>query len=142
MPDSHDPLRSLFREAAAAGRSGADLPPVSVIARRGERARRRRIAGYGLAACLVLGSAGALVAGLLPGGGGAPLPATSPSAPWPSPSPSTVSTQGPPEPSSSMSRTPPPAETTRPTGSTLPPVPSGTTTNPETSPTPTRHGPG
>ncbi|WP_329376213.1 hypothetical protein OG625_01725 [Streptomyces sp. NBC_01351] len=89
MPDAYDqdPLRSLFRQAASAGRSEAALAPVSVIARRGERARRRRIAGIALACCLVLAGSGAAVAAFLPQGAGPTLPATTPPPPAPSPAP-------------------------------------------------------
>ncbi|MFB6617153.1 hypothetical protein ACIGFK_17170 [Streptomyces sp. NPDC085524] len=89
MPDpyDHDPLRSLFREAAAAGRSRASLPPVSAIAVRGEKARRRRIAGFALACCLVLGASGAAVAAFLPRDAGPGLPATTPPPLAPSPAP-------------------------------------------------------
>ncbi|MFD7561470.1 hypothetical protein ACFV9E_44230, partial [Streptomyces sp. NPDC059835] len=89
MPDpyDHDPLRSLFREAASVGRSRAALPPVSVIARRGEKVRRRRIAGFALACCLVIGGSAAAVAAFLPGDAGPSLPATTPPPLTPSPVP-------------------------------------------------------
>ncbi|MFC9292857.1 hypothetical protein ACFTWH_30000 [Streptomyces sp. NPDC057011] len=89
MPDSHDhdPLRSLFREAASAGRYGSGLPPVSVIARRGERARRRRIAGIAVACFLVLAGSGTALASLLPADPRPTLPATTPSPGPPSPMP-------------------------------------------------------
>lgn len=109
MPDSHDqdPLRSLFREAAAAGQSGIGLPPVSVIARRGEKARRRRIAGIAVACCLLLAGSGVALAALLPAEPGPTLPATTPS---PSPAaPSPAPTAGP---ETSTPPGPPPATAT------------------------------
>ncbi|MFG2874739.1 hypothetical protein ACGFYU_06970 [Streptomyces sp. NPDC048337] len=89
MPDSHDldPLRSLFREAASAGQTGSGLPPVSVIARRGERVRRRRIAGIAVACFLVLAGSGTALASLLPADPAPALPATTPSPAPPSPVP-------------------------------------------------------
>ncbi|MFD7256432.1 hypothetical protein [Streptomyces sp. NPDC059874] len=98
MPDSHDPLRSLFRDAASAGQSRATLPPASVITLRGEKARRRRIAGYALACCLVLAGSGAAIASFVPRDSGPTLPATTPSplAPSPAPTDSRLATTGPP----------------------------------------------
>ncbi|MFD9406448.1 hypothetical protein ACFWBN_05390 [Streptomyces sp. NPDC059989] len=140
MPDSHehehehdhvhvhDPLRSLFREAASAGGSGSGLPPVSVIARRGERARRHRIAGIAVACCLVIAGSGAALATFLPVGSGPTLPATTPAPAPPSPAP-TLLTDGSPTPG------PPPATasagasaTTTPTFTTFP-TPTGTSTS-------------
>ncbi|MER5779659.1 hypothetical protein ABT144_36270 [Streptomyces sp. NPDC002039] len=141
MPDSNDPLRSLFQEAASAGQEGTALAPVSVIARRGERARRRRIAGLAVAACLVFAGSGAAVAGLLPDAGRGNLPATTPS-PLPSPS------SAPPPSSTPGSSAPPPSSTptSQPSSSTTSfpmsnPPPTARTTGPAlpnaTSPPPT-----
>ncbi|WP_328929398.1 hypothetical protein OG429_35750 [Streptomyces sp. NBC_00190] len=129
MPDSQDPLRSLFREAASAGRSGAGLPPVSVIARRGERARRRRIAGIAVACCLVLGGSGAALATLLPREAGPTLPATTP---IPSPGPPSA------VPSSLPSSLPTSPSTTT---TTTPSPPPSATADPSMSPTPTQRAP-
>lgn len=87
MPDSHDPLRSLFQDAASAGQAATTLAPVSAIARRGERVRRRRIAGAALACLLVLAGSGAAIASFLPGERSPVLPATTPSPRTPSPEP-------------------------------------------------------
>ncbi|MER6388530.1 hypothetical protein ACFXEL_22375 [Streptomyces sp. NPDC059382] len=139
MPDSNDPLRSLFQEAASAGQEGSALAPVSVIARRGERARRRRIAGLAVAACLVLAGSGAAVAGLLPHGGSGNLPATTPSplrSPSPSsaPPPSSTPTAAPSSSAtSSRPQSPPPtARTTEPAlpNATSPPPTGGSTVAP------------
>ncbi|MFE9629774.1 hypothetical protein [Streptomyces sp. NPDC006463] len=127
MPDSHDPLRSLFREAASAGRSGAGLPPVSVITRRGERARRRRIAGIAVACCLVLGGSGVALDSVLPREAGPTLPATTPT-----PSP------GPPSPLKTSLPTPLP---TSPSTTTTPAAPPSATADPGMSPTPTQPAP-
>ncbi|MFC6885564.1 hypothetical protein [Actinomadura yumaensis] len=79
MPDSHDPLRSLFQRAADAGKARAVVAPVERITERGRRARRRRVAGLAVGACLVLGGGGASVAALLPDGRTPVVPATNPS---------------------------------------------------------------
>ncbi|MEV7520034.1 hypothetical protein [Streptomyces sp. NPDC091371] len=118
MPDSyeHDPLRSLFREAASAGQSRAVIAPVSVIAVRGERARRRRIAGFALACCLVLAGSGAAVAALLPGDPGPALPASTPpptpQAPSPAPTESRTRPASPPATPRSTTSPPPSATAT------------------------------
>ena len=84
MPESHDPLRALFKEAADGGRSRARSAPVAVIAARG-RARRVRRSAVAAAACVVLASAGLTAAEALSGGAhssapaGPPGPAISPS---------------------------------------------------------------
>ncbi|MFF8715151.1 hypothetical protein ACF07T_27465 [Streptomyces sp. NPDC015184] len=96
MPESHDPLRSLFKEAAATGQARARSAPASYITERGVRAHRRRMVALAVGACLVLSGAGAGVASLLPDSPGTTVPATTPS-PVPSPSPS------PTKPSPSMS---------------------------------------
>ncbi|MFI8520863.1 hypothetical protein ACIGEZ_24000 [Streptomyces sp. NPDC085481] len=85
MTEPHDPLRSLFQEAAAAGRSRATHPPVADISERGRRAQRRRLAVFAAGACLVLGGGSTALATLLPGGSQPVLPATSPSVGGPSP---------------------------------------------------------
>lgn len=154
MPDTNDPLRSLFQEAASAGQPGTALPPVSEITRRGERARRRRIAGLAVATCLVLAGSGAALAGLLPEGRGGNLPATTPSAP----APSSLSTPGatstpPPQPSPTSPGPPPPTtagpsstrtSTSRsalppPTRTTAPVLPSGTPPNSQPTSAPSNH---
>ncbi|WP_445270789.1 hypothetical protein [Streptomyces sp. DSM 41634] len=128
MPDSHDPLRSLFREAASAAETRTALPPVAVIERRGERVRRRRIAGLAVACCLVLAGSGAALASFLPDSPGPALPASTPSplAPssGPTPSPSTPPSSTPTSlPSSTPTSSPtPPRRTTEPPG-----APTGTT---------------
>lgn len=77
MPDSHDPLRALFKEAADGGRSRARSAPVAVIAARG-RARRVRRSAVAAAACVVLASAGLTAAEVLSGGAHATAPAGPP----------------------------------------------------------------
>ncbi len=131
MPDTNDLLRSLFQEAASAGQPGTALPPVSEIARRGERVRRRRIAGLAVVACLVLAGSGAALASLLPENQGGNLPATTPSPPAPSslPTPGATSAR-PPQPASSSTPGPPPATTAGPssTRTSAHPPASGTST--------------
>ncbi|MFF3395648.1 hypothetical protein ACFYW1_32570 [Streptomyces sp. NPDC002669] len=87
MPESHDPLGSLFKEAAATGQARARSAPPSYITERGARAHRRRMVALAVGACLVFSGAGAAVASLLPDSPGTTVPATTPS-PVPSPSPS------------------------------------------------------
>ncbi|MFD9644678.1 hypothetical protein ACFWWN_14435, partial [Streptomyces sp. NPDC059082] len=70
MNESHDPLKSLFEEAAAAGRARASYAPAAEITARGRRAHRRRLAVLAASACLVVGGAG--------GRGGAPVSRASP----------------------------------------------------------------
>ncbi|GGV95785.1 hypothetical protein GCM10015535_63910 [Streptomyces gelaticus] len=84
MSEAHDPLRSLFKEAAAAGQSRARSVPPSYITERGERVRRRRIVALAVGACLVFSGTGAAVASLVPDSTGTTGPATTPS-PGPSP---------------------------------------------------------
>jgi hypothetical protein len=92
VSESHDPLRSLFKEAAAAGQSRARSAPPSFIAERGERVRRRRILALAVGACLVFSGAGAAVASLVPDSTGTTVPADTPSpAPSPRLSPSPTS---------------------------------------------------
>ncbi|MEU9083816.1 hypothetical protein [Streptomyces sp. NPDC048357] len=128
MPESHDPLRSLFLEAACEGESRSALPPVAVIELRGERVRRRRIAGLAVAACLVLAGTGAGLAAFLPDSPGPVLPASTPSPLAPSSGPTpTPSTSSSPTPTTLPSSTPtmsatPPRHTTAPPGD-----PTGTT---------------
>ncbi|WP_404952832.1 hypothetical protein [Streptomyces sp. 147326] len=118
MPDSHDPLRSLFREAASAAETRTALPPVSVIEHRGERVRRRRIAGLAVACCLVLAGSGAALASFLPGGPGPVLPASTPSplAPPSGPTPAPSSEPTTPPSSTPTSSPTPPRRTTAPPG--------------------------
>ncbi|MCY0943122.1 hypothetical protein [Streptomyces antarcticus] len=158
MPDTNDPLRSLFQEAASAGQPGAALPPVSEIARRGERVRRRRFAGLAVAACLVLAGSGAALASLLPANRGGNLPATTPSAPSSLPTPGPPSAR-PPQPAPMSTPGPPPATTAGPSStrtsansttsgtSTVPPparttepaLPTGTAPDTEPSSSPSNH---
>ncbi|WP_079407506.1 hypothetical protein [Streptomyces sp. 3211] len=121
MPDRHDPLRSLFQEAASAGQSAAMSPPVSIIERRGERHRRRRIVGIAAACLFVLAGSGAALSTFLPGDAGPILPATTPSPVAPSPT-----------------SAPPPQNTVAPPSSTTAPA-STTTTTPSSSMTPPRN---
>ncbi|MFD7916948.1 hypothetical protein ACFV30_40775 [Streptomyces sp. NPDC059752] len=133
MHDSHDPLRSLFQEAASAGQSASTAPPVAVIERRGERHRRHRIVGIAAACFLVLAGSGAALSAFLPGDSGPTLPATTPPPVAPSP------TSAPPPPPNSTTPTlnsmtpprnttpPPPLNSIMPTGSrTTTPVNSRT----------------
>ncbi|MFF8915381.1 hypothetical protein ACF08M_19180 [Streptomyces sp. NPDC015032] len=120
MSEPNDPLRSLFKEAADAGRSRARSAPPSYITERGERVRRRRVVALAVGACLVLSGTGAAVATLLPGNPDTTLPATTPTTPQPSPrlSPSRTSppTTDAPTPGESVSTSP-----ASPTGSTSTP---------------------
>ncbi|MEE1768427.1 hypothetical protein PUR34_09685 [Streptomyces sp. JV185] len=141
MSEAHDPLRSLFKEAAAAGQSRAHSAPPSYITERGERARRRRIVALAVGACLVFSGTGAAVASLVPDGTGTTVPATTPS-PVPSPrlSPSPTSPGSPASPNSTPSsprtslpptRTPPDSPSTSPvTPPVTPPVTSPATPPP------------
>ncbi|MET9693682.1 hypothetical protein ABZY81_35515 [Streptomyces sp. NPDC006514] len=142
MHDSHDPLRSLFQEAASAGQSASTTPPVAVIERRGERHRRHRIVGIAAACFLVLAGSGAVLSAFLPGDSGPTLPATTPSPVAPSP------TSAPPPPPNSTAPTlnsmtpprnttpPPPLNSMMPSGSrtTSPVDPTGTATMSATPP--------
>ncbi|WP_051773991.1 hypothetical protein [Streptomyces sp. NRRL S-237] len=142
MPDSHDPLRSLFREAASAGQTASTTPPVAVIERRGERHRRHRIVGIAAACLLVLAGSGAALSAFLPEDPGPTLPATTPSPVAPSP------TSAPPPPSHSTTptlnsalpprnTTPPPLNSVMPpSNTTAPPVDPTGTVDPSMSPTP------
>ncbi|MFB6712353.1 MULTISPECIES: hypothetical protein [unclassified Streptomyces] len=85
MSEPHDPLRSLFKEAAAAGQSRALSAPPSFITERGERVHRRRIVALAVGACLVFSGAGAAAASLLPASPDTSVPATTPTPPRPSP---------------------------------------------------------
>ncbi|MFF2012596.1 hypothetical protein ACFVWY_26470 [Streptomyces sp. NPDC058195] len=127
MSDPHDPLRSLFKEAAAAGQSRARSAPPSYITARGERARRHRMVGLAVGACLVLSGTGAAVVSLLPGSPGTTVPAVTPS-PRPSPSPSPTkpepATSSPTTPQTSTPRTTPPTQVPS-SGETSPNAPSG-----------------
>lgn len=155
MPDSHDPLRSLFQQAADAGKARAVVAPAERITERGRRARRRRVAGLAVGACLVLGGGGAGVAALLPDGRTPVVPATNPSPqeqPPPSPRlsptspPSTISPHStdahpsgsaPPgrgtaghRPTTTGTKPRPPAGSTRSSSSSLPPSFGTGTTSP------------
>lgn len=85
MSESQDPLRSLFKEAAATGQSRARSAPLSFITERAEQVRRRRILALAVGVCLVFSGAGAAVAALLPDSTSTTVPATTPSTPRPSP---------------------------------------------------------
>ena len=77
MPETQDPLRSLFRQAAET--VGRRHPrPRRVHHRTGPVARRRRLALTGAAACLVVGCGLATAFQLLPGTSASTVPATSP----------------------------------------------------------------
>ncbi|MGW2089302.1 hypothetical protein [Streptomyces sp. NPDC001880] len=134
MSEAHDPLRSLFKEAAAAGQSRARSAPPSYITERGERARRRRIVVLAVGACLFFSGTGVAVASLVPDGTGTTVPATTPS-PVPSSrlSPSPTSPTSPASPSSTPSspRTSlPPTRTPSESQSTSPGTPSQSVTLP------------
>ncbi|MFE5092665.1 hypothetical protein ACFRCI_20490 [Streptomyces sp. NPDC056638] len=88
MSEPQDPLRSLFKEAAASGQSRARSAPLSFITERAEQVRRRRILALAVGVCLVFSGTGAAVAALLPDSTGTTVPATTPSTPRPSPVPS------------------------------------------------------
>ncbi|MFI5771863.1 hypothetical protein ACIA74_25690 [Streptomyces sp. NPDC051658] len=134
MSEPHDPLRSLFKEAAAAGQARARSAPSSVITERGERVRRRRIVALAVGACLAFSGTGAAVASLVPDSTGTTVPATTPSpAPSPRLSPSPVS----PSSSSSSSSSPssprtslPPSGTPSDRPTTSPPSPTRSVTFP------------
>ncbi|MCZ4123522.1 hypothetical protein [Streptomyces sp. H39-S7] len=94
MPERHDPrdplsshhpdapedaLASALKNAAAAGQTAAAPAPVATIMARGDRVRRRRTVAYAVAACLAVGGTGLVAAAVLPLGGGAVVPATTPS---------------------------------------------------------------
>ncbi|MCX4730740.1 hypothetical protein [Streptomyces sp. NBC_01363] len=131
MSEPHDPLRSLFKEAAAAGQARARSAPSSVITERGERVRRRRIVALAVGACLAFSGTGAAVASLVPDSTGTTVPATTPS-PVPSPrlSPSPTS----PSSSSSWPSSPrtslPPSGTPSDRPTTSPPSPTRSVTFP------------
>ncbi|MEU2084108.1 hypothetical protein ABZ569_19845 [Streptomyces albus] len=78
MPESQDPLRSLFQQAAEAGRRQAVPAPPSDITARGRRAHRRHVALV-VAAGLALAGGGIAAATLLPGEPDPAVPATTPS---------------------------------------------------------------
>ncbi|WP_432094014.1 hypothetical protein [Streptomyces sp. bgisy100] len=130
MPELHDPLRFLFREAAATGQARAESAPVSRIAERGRLARRRRIAVCAACACLFLGGTGAAAAGFLTGPG---RPGTSGPADVP-PVPETSSLPSPTGPSATPSSGP----TSRPSSSasSTPASPPGSTRTQEPTPPP------
>ncbi|MDK0520962.1 hypothetical protein [Streptomyces sp. ML-6] len=102
MPESHDPLSSLFKEAAATGQARARSAPPSYITERGARAHRRRMVALAVGACLVFSGASAAVVSLLPDSPGTTVPAITPS-PAPSPSPSLSPTKPSPSTSSPVS---------------------------------------
>ncbi|MFD7495614.1 hypothetical protein ACFV8T_24880 [Streptomyces sp. NPDC059832] len=131
MSEPHDPLRSLFKEAAAAGQARARSAPSSVITERGERVRRRRIVALTVGACLAFSGTGAAVASLVPDNTGTTVPATTPSpAPSPRLSPSPTS----PSSSSSSPSSPrtslPPSGTPSDSPTTAPPSPTRSVTFP------------
>ncbi|MFB6633423.1 hypothetical protein ACFCWY_26390 [Streptomyces sp. NPDC056362] len=95
MNESHDPLKSLFEEAAAAGRARASYAPATEITARGRRAHRRRLAVLAASACLVVGGAGAGLAALVNGPSQPVLPATTPSVGGPTPARTSTTTEAP-----------------------------------------------
>ncbi|MFD0140996.1 MULTISPECIES: hypothetical protein [unclassified Streptomyces] len=115
--EPQDPLREMFRQAAASGQSRSRAVPVARIAERARHAHRRRLAVAAGAACLLFAGGGVTAAALLSDGPAPVVPANSPS---PSPSP-------PAEPPSPVETTLPP-----PTGSTSPTTSTGTSTSTST----------
>ncbi|MFT2014378.1 hypothetical protein ACMA1D_00805 [Streptomyces sp. 796.1] len=87
MHEPDDPLRTLFQQAAAAGRARARIAPAAQVTACGRRAHRRRVAGLAVLACLVVGAGTAASAALLPTTGSPAAPATSPPSPGPAPAP-------------------------------------------------------
>ncbi|MFF2328791.1 MULTISPECIES: hypothetical protein [unclassified Streptomyces] len=132
MPEAHDPLRSLFKEAAATGQSRARSVPLSRVTERVERVRRRRILALAVGACLVLSGTGAVVTALLPDSTNTVVPATTPF-PRPSPQPSPPHTSPPPVDSPT-----PGTSTSATTGTPGSSATSGASTAPGSSATPTR----
>ncbi|GGT62593.1 hypothetical protein P6B95_20870 [Streptomyces atratus] len=122
MSEPQDPLRSLFKEAAATGQSRARSAPLSFIAERAEQVRRRRILALAVGVCLVFSGTGVAVAALLPDSTGTTVPAT-PSTPRPSPASSLPSSP----------RTSPPSASSSPPGrsaSGTPATPTRSQSNP------------
>ncbi|WP_069170930.1 hypothetical protein [Streptomyces griseus] len=87
MPETHETLRSLFEEAAAAGQSHARTAPVARIAERGRRAHRWRLAALATC-CLVL--VGGTVATSVFLSTSAPAPVTPATGGTPPPAPASV----------------------------------------------------
>ncbi|MCB8901993.1 MULTISPECIES: hypothetical protein [unclassified Streptomyces] len=118
--DPRDPLRDMFRQAAASGQARARAVSVARIAERARRAHRRRVAVAAGAACLILAGGGVTAAALLSDAPTPVVPAVSPSADAPSPG----ETTGPPLSSSTAPGSPtqegpdgdPSATTTEPSG--------------------------
>ncbi|WP_306324530.1 hypothetical protein [Streptomyces venezuelae] len=125
--DPQDPLREMFRQAAASGQARTRAVPVARIAERARRAHRRRLALAAGVAGLVLAGGGLTAAALLSDMPAPVVPAVSPSVDLPSPGettgpPSSATTEpGPPTPGSTTGGAS--ATTTQPTG-------RGTTTPP------------
>ncbi|MFF9853393.1 hypothetical protein [Streptomyces litmocidini] len=118
MNESRDPLKSLFEEAAAAGRARASYASAGEISARGRRVHRRRLAVLAVGACLVVGGGGAALVTLLPGPSQPVVPATSPSVSGPAPA-STTATLPPPAGTSSSAVTTSPPPTPPATSATI-----------------------
>ncbi|MFI1717623.1 hypothetical protein [Streptomyces litmocidini] len=118
---SRDPLKSLFEEAAAAGRARASYASAGEISARGRRVHRRRLAVLAVGACLVVGGGGAALVTLLPGPSQPVAPATSPSVSGPTPASTTATLPSPSGTSSSGVTTSPPPPTPPSTAATTPP---------------------
>ncbi|MGW7307600.1 hypothetical protein ACWGI1_18730 [Streptomyces sp. NPDC054835] len=82
---SQDPLKALFEQAAAAGRSRATYAPAGEISARGRRVHRHRVAVLAAGACLVVGAGGVGLGAALSGPSRPVAPATSPSVTGPAP---------------------------------------------------------
>ncbi|BCJ37344.1 hypothetical protein Athai_48470 [Actinocatenispora thailandica] len=117
MPESPDPLRSLFQHAAAVGARQASPAPVAHITDRGRRRHRRRLAVAAAGVCLAMVGGGAAGAALVtdrsssetpaPGSSSAPRrPATSPTT-RPAPSRTAAHTSSP-RTDTGLGTTPPP----------------------------------
>ncbi|MFH9959658.1 hypothetical protein ACH4OX_36390 [Streptomyces roseolus] len=117
---SHDPLKSLFEEVAAAGRAQASYASAGEISARGRRAHRRRLAVLAVSACLVVGGGGATLVTLLPGPSRPVVPATSPSMSGPAPASTTATFPTPIDTFSAVTTSPPPSPPTS-TSATVPP---------------------
>ncbi|WP_037675183.1 hypothetical protein [Streptomyces globisporus] len=124
---SHDPLKSLFEEAAAAGRARASYASAGEISSRGRRVHRRRLAVLAVGACLLVGGGGAALASLLPGPSQPVGPATSPSTSGPAPADTTTTPPA-------DTTTGPPATTDASSSATLPPLSTPTSTSATTAP--------
>ncbi|GAA4888532.1 hypothetical protein ACFPM3_18550 [Streptomyces coeruleoprunus] len=117
MREPRDPMRSLFQQAARSVQDRTVTAPVRLIAERGRKAHRRRVALLTASACLALFGSGAAVVAWLP----VTSPPALPAKPGPSSQPSPVE--------SSMPSATPPADRS---GATPSPDPSRSTPPPAT----------